>query len=249
MIGWSAKTVCQAVEYVPMMDFLDMVYTPENKELWLRNYEALGLNWVTRCKPQLLQVRLDVQGSPGDELRPVHYSRAFQYGRDHADKAINIPMFNTTNTPTIFAPIKNYSDETYRADLFSKYGRHIVRCAREYYAGQLARTALGELCQRAECARELKYYFPELIEWMDEDKDSTEYFRKTKRDKFASKYRPTGASRFTADGKWEQYKQIIISLVTRAKLINNIERTPDPNEQLPYDAPIEKWMVKLMFNP
>jgi len=123
-----------------------------------------------------------------------------------------------------------------------------VRCHREFLAVNMAWTATHHLLTHANCAREIKQQFPELIDWMPDSSSSTEYFRKTKHNKFSSKFKPEKSS-LELSPKWEQYKEIIKSMVIRGKLMETIGTPYDPINQAPEDAPIEKWWVRVAFCP
>jgi len=259
--------VCRAEEEVPMLDFLDLIYEPEAKTHWLANHYYFGSRWVTghpanlantlvatvrpRAASKNYTLRIFTGGNSGS-TQWCPYTP--EIGGDRLCRSLEftpLDMLSGSGLPERIRP------------LHEKYGRHIVRCARENEVFNMAMRSVAYLFENAVCTRMIAHFFPEIIPYVPHGKLT--YWAKTKTNSFAGKYKE---DKYALDNmavglgqNWEIYKKFIMSLVARALIVEAIdrERGTDPVDgwaergwyETPENGgkPIEDWRVRLVFSP
>ncbi len=276
-----AQVVCSFKEEIPFLDYLDLVYTPESKAIWLRMAKELGGRWVA--------------GATGFD-QVSHYVRA-SASKTFKGRGLRIGLFNGGSTGR-FAPqfpqlasgwrhayfmpaqdMPKLDNPMYNAlpgevmDHYAKYGRHIVRCCREWELFVMAYAKVEVLFDKAVCTREVAYYFPEIIGLIPSFSGELDYLAKTRKNKFSSRFNPKDpdGKRVRSTGRveemtealgpsWEAYKKHIVSLCARAAMKRGLPHVSVPSptyaEEQSWYEPVSKggkdpseWVVQIRFTP
>ncbi len=249
----AASNVCKASETIPLLDFLDMVYTPEEKKLWLEAARVWGTRYLHDNGRYMNNIDGRVQASSTSDARVISYG--LDHGKRWAATRIAILPTKTANK-VLFTTLEN-TPETQR-ELHAPYARHMVRCAREWEVFLMGYDKLKWLLKNAPCTRVIKLYFPEIIEYIPMSSNERDYLRKTRANKFSGKLVIDPAERQRIENElgpnWDKIKNHIHSLLMRDKLLRSVgdqdgEETFHPYSELNEHWDFSKLNIRIIFTP
>lgn len=279
-----AQLVCSTQESMPVLDYLDLIYTPEAKALWLRMAKELGDKWVlSPDSKDFPLVEAYVRASAHKNMNGLGTHRSVDDGCSSRALRYSFPKLASGWRHAYFTVLDDYAkldNPMYNAlpdDImahYAKYGRHMVRCCREWELFKLAYEKVKLLFDKAVCTREVQYYFSEVIGLIPHGLHEMDYLAKTRKNKFSAKFKPgnpTGTGPIPnreqdmwemlgGEGTWAVYKKHIVGLCSRAQLKRSVRDTPEPSpgmgvvrawhdpEQPTYKSP-EEWMIRINFTP
>jgi hypothetical protein len=280
-----AQVVCSFKEEIPFLDYLDLVYTPESKAIWLRMAKELGRDWANGSTG-FDQVSHYVRASASKTFKGRGLYINLYNGGTNARLRPQLPQLASGWRHAYFMPVQDMpklDNPMYNAlpgevmDHYAKYGRHIVRCCREWELFVMAYAKVKVLFDKAVCTREVAHYFPEIIGLIPNFSGELDYLAKTRKNKFSSRFNPKNP-----DGKyvnrsggvggrveemtealgpsWEAYKKHIVSLCSRAVMKRGLPHvsvpSPSYDEENLWYEPVSKggkdpseWVVRIGFTP
>lgn len=245
----AAKRVCRNTEVIPLDDFLSLIYSAEAKAQWYKTFELAGPDFLTSGISGLRVIE--------GMVRPTKSDKAFRlyFNIDQNDLAGSSPMFielwNTKDWRPLLFTTLDWIDSAENSEencklpnglwaqyvprhakpLHTIYGRNIVRAAREFMLFEVALEKVRYLFERADCTREVKHFFPELVKWIPVNHDERDHLKRTRTNKFSSRFKIALQEEDVFLGalggdKWDIYKKHIISLMARADLIRSLYNGP-----------------------
>jgi hypothetical protein len=259
------RLVCATHEDIPFLDYLDLVYTPEAKSHYLASHHYYGANFVL-AENARINNGLNAFVVPHADLDKQ--ALTLRLGGDGSNNYYkpHLPVIgDDLSSDLCFMPLEDLAKTNLSPDvkrLHEIYGRHVVRCAREAEVFLMAMVRLQALFENASCVRVIAHMFPEIIQHIPDDREQYDYFRKTKENKWASKFKINpGEERRLSEllgDNWPAYKRVIMSIITRAMLVESINKDrldPKPavdrwGERGWYDhggRPMSEWKIRVSF--